>query len=107
MASETGLRYVRPATGTFESPPTLARAGFNTLECRFFKEGDELEAAVAAGLSMTDLPALQSPPRRPRLPGGRLSSMILAGLLLLGGLVLTTSHSASGEIQASVTAADR
>lgn len=104
MTSDTGLRYVRPATGTFEAPPTLARAGFNPVECRFFQQGEELEAAVKAGLSVTDLPAMQAPPRRSRLPGGRLSSMIVAGLLLLGGLVLTSARSQGSEIQASVSA---
>ena len=90
MKSETGLRYVRPAPGTYEGRPTLAGAGFSNVECRFFQEGEELEAAVAAGLQLSDHPALESPPPRPRLKRpGRLSSMILAGLLLLGGLWLT------------------
>jgi hypothetical protein len=104
MKSETGLRYVRPATGSFEAPATLAGGGFSPAECRFFQQGEELEAAAAAGLSMGDLPALQSPPRRSRLPGGRLSSMILAGLLLLGGLVLTTARSQGSEPESTTSA---
>jgi hypothetical protein len=88
--SETGLRYVRPATGTYERPPTLAGAGFSSTECRFFQDGEEMDKAVAAGLHLSEHAALESPaPGRGRMRPGRLSSMILAGLLLLGGLWVT------------------
>jgi hypothetical protein len=102
MQSDTGLRYVRPATGTHEPRPTLSGA-FSAVECRFFQEGEEMNAAVAAGLQLPEHPALQSPAPRARMRPGRLSSMILAGLVLLGGLWLTAFRGSADDHVAETT----
>jgi hypothetical protein len=85
-----GLAYVRPATGTHEAPPTLARA-VQPARVPLLPQGENWRPPWPRPVDDRSSPMQSPPPVRacPRPP----SSMILAGLLLPSGLVLTKARS--------------